>query len=72
MNRVQGCFDDNDAGDVSAGPLFQGMRHDPSAWPVPHILYIPVLRLESTEHTQIYGDICQPGTTGKDPLVNQR
>ena len=31
MNRLQGCFDDDDAGDdVSAGPSFQGMRHDPA------------------------------------------
>jgi RHS repeat-associated protein len=29
MNRLQGCFDD-DAGDDVAGPLFQGMRHDPA------------------------------------------
>jgi RHS repeat-associated protein len=30
MNRLQGCFDDDAGDDVSAGPLFQGMRHDPS------------------------------------------
>ena len=31
MNRLQDCFDEDDSGDdVSAGPLFQGMRHDPS------------------------------------------
>jgi RHS repeat-associated protein len=30
MNRLQDCFDDDDAGDGFAGQLFQGMRHDPS------------------------------------------
>ena len=29
MNRLRDCFGDDDAGDVSAVPLFQGMRHDP-------------------------------------------
>lgn len=36
MNRLQHCFDDDDAGDgFRAGHVFQGMRHDPSA-PLPH------------------------------------
>jgi len=30
MNRLQDCFDDDDAGDGFAGQLFQGMRHDPA------------------------------------------
>ena len=31
MNRLQDCFDDDNAGgEIGTGPLFQGMRHDPS------------------------------------------
>ena len=41
-------------------------------WHVPDILYIRLLRLESSEYTQPHGNIREPRTACKDTLIHQR